>query len=225
MLVFLSILPLTADEAVSFYQAASDDRIKIYMEGKGESAGDVFTVKYSVEEPVDIIVNEGTVFVPQNEKYQKVIIDRDQKASLVPPGGKFTITGYCLDPYLSPPPLPENIKDKSELARYGVLPLYSSEKEYSIPISLIRTARLLYDNGKLHNDLGSKHLKTVTAWAIWYSATRNKADGWNKIRLISEITKQITEEGAKKTPEEIQVLTDNIWDDVNNIILYSKNLR
>ncbi|MCD6310346.1 MAG: hypothetical protein J7M18_06490 [Candidatus Eremiobacteraeota bacterium] len=223
--VILSAFGIKAGEVYSLYDVVRDGRAGIYLEGRGNSVGEIFTVKYEVSEPVTIFIPAGMVFSPENTRYQKVMTDKDLKIRLEPPVGKFIITGYCLEPWLSPPPGPGDIKKESDMPGYRVLPVLKSRDDYSSALAIIRAGRSLYKNHRLHDDLGNRHLQTVTGWAIWHSATRHKADGWNKIRLINDITRQVQESGPNKTPAQIQELADNLWDDIKNIIIYSDYLH
>lgn len=57
-------------------------------------------------------------------------------------------------------------------------------------------------------------VQTVVQRAIWHEANPEK---FNKEKLKSDIAEQVKESGGKQIPEQIENLTDNLWEEINLI--------
>lgn len=91
-------------------------------------------------------------------------------------------------------------------------PLENPEK-YSLPKEVIEAGNKLSEEDKYHTDMPQeKYKETVIQRAIWYT---KKPEKFNKEKLWADIDLQVKNTGGKQTPEQVQQLSDNIWDDVN----------
>lgn len=76
-------------------------------------------------------------------------------------------------------------------------------------------ARALQLAGKLHGDLGPRHLLTVIQRSVW-----TVCDGHNRQKIYEDIQSQVKQTGGNQTDEQVQQLSDNLWADVD---LVTKN--
>lgn len=196
--------------------AVKAGKIKIAFIGKAVAAGNIFRLKITriTPEPFIMEIALGTPINPNVKGVQTMMVGKDIMAPLTQTVTMIEIPGYCLDPELLVPPTQEQIKSENKpAALWTIENPWENPDIYIGPKNIIQAGNILSDEDKFHKDMPKeKYLQTVIQRAIWYEANPEK---FNKEKLKSDITEQVKESGGKQTPEQIETLSNNIWEDVN----------
>ncbi|MFH1452473.1 MAG: hypothetical protein ABIH00_00655 [Armatimonadota bacterium] len=199
-------------------------RARIDFTGKGIAAGDVFVLEITRTTPDAYVLEipSGTPVCPETEGVQTMMISEDVAVELKEPVTVVEVPGYCLSPDLIPPPTPEQIKEEGKpKPEWTVENQWEYPEKYEIPAEIIKAGKKLSDADKFHTDMPKeKYLKTVVQRALWFDANPEK---FNKEKLKEDIAKQVKESGGKQTPEQVENLTNNIWEDVDLTLKEGKN--
>lgn len=204
----LAMVPM--EDAVKF------SRAKIDFIGKGVAAGNVFKLKITrtTPEPFTLEILLGTPLSPGIEGVQTMMVGKDMMVLLTDPVTIVDVPGYCLNPDFLPPPTPEQIKEgKKPEPKWTVENPWESPEIYLRPINIIQAGNKLSESGKYHIDMPKdKYCQTVIQRALWFEANPKK---YNKENLKNDITEQVKTTGGKQTPEQIDNLVNNIWENVD----------
>lgn len=203
--------------------AVKAGKAKIDFIGKGMSAGNIFKLKITriTPEPFTMEIALGTPISPNVEGVQTMMVGKDVMVPLTQAVTIVEIPGYCLDPELLVPPTQEQIKNEGKpTPSWTIENPWENPDIYTGPKSIIQAGNILSEENKFHKDMpAEKYLQTVIQRAIWYEANPEK---FNKEKLKSDITEQVKETGGKQTPEQIENLSNNLWEDVNLTIKESQ---
>lgn len=206
--------------------AVKAGRVKIDFIGKGTAAGAIFKLKVTriTPEPFILEIPLGTPISPNTEGVQTMMVGNDISVPLTDKVTIIEVPGYCLNPLLLPPPTPKQIKEEGKPdPKWTIENPWENPDVYIVPKSIIQTGNKLSEEGKFHKDMPKeKYLQTVVQRAIWHEANPEK---FNKEKLKSDIAEQVKESGGKQTPEQIENLTDNLWEDINLIKKESQKER
>jgi hypothetical protein len=190
------------------------------LEGQGVASGDVFrlTVTNTSMCPVTLNILPGTVFAPNDTRYQEMMIGEKYIISLKP-GETATVLlfGYCLDPEKLPPAKPADAPGLTYAPlNTDVLP-ESRRQEYAFFATVIQTGNDLSAADRYTTPLPPQESKkTVIQWTIWHV---RKPDIYTQATLEEEVTTQFKDAGADvadpKVQEEIRQGSSQIWASVN----------
>lgn len=199
-------------DAATVYQSGIAD---ISYSGQDRTTGEVFKGRAKNNTGEDVIIDfpPGTTIIPDDPRYQRMIITEGGRI-LIPPRGitEFPLGGgFCLDPRGYPPP--------SETPRGG-LKYFPGPPTVFIPDGnpfnqdfpfipfLPELVRQLQKEGKLPKTGLPPDMEyiTIIQWFIWELMENfNPDDGKAKIE------EQVKETGGTQTPEQIDELNKNIW--------------
>lgn len=195
-------------EATPLGEALERKRVEMKLEGKGVAAGDVFTahLRRTAPGPFVLEIVGGTPICPDRAGVQTMMVAHDVFVPLNQPEVTVNLPGYCLIPGLPPPP-------KSQDVVWSVANPCEQPKLYQPAQRTIRAGRRLSEAGRFHTDMpAAKYRDTVIQRALWNLAD---PEGWGKERLKADLIKQVRDSGGQQTPEQIQQLTDHLWEDVD----------
>lgn len=199
-------------EAVPLRDALQSGRVKLHLEGKGVAAGTVFKARLQRLGPNSLVVEiaAGTPLCPVQGPIQEMMVSQDVFIPLTAPEQSADIPGYCLDPELAPPPPPQPGQPPVE---WTVANPCENPARYLSALSTIRAGQRLSESGGYHTDMPApKYRDTVIQRALWHRANPKS---FGKQRLHEDLTRQVADSGGRQTPEQIQQLTDHLWDDVD----------
>jgi hypothetical protein len=91
------------------------------------------------------------------------------------------------------------------------------------PLNIINTGYALIGEGRFHTDMPSvKYVRTVVQRSIWFA---REPDTYNKNKLEQDLVGQVETTGGAQTEEEIQGLTNNLWEDIDLTVKESRGRR
>lgn len=195
-------------EAIPLREALEQGQVKMKLEGQGVAAGNIFRAQMErlSATPFTLEIAGGTPLRPKTPDIQTMIVAEDVFIELNQPVTTVAVPGYCLDPNLPPPP-------NNDAREWTVENPSSQPEQYETAQRVVKAGRNLAKEGQFHQDLPpNKHRDTVIQRALWYVAD---PQGWGKERLHADLVKQVRESGGKQTPEQVQKLTDHLWQDVD----------
>lgn len=193
--------------------------------GKGRAAGIIFDLEITrtTQEPFTIEIALGTPISPGIVGVQIMMVGQDMVIELIESVTTVEVPGYCLNPELLPPPSPNQIEEGQPAPDWTIGNPWENPMVFLGPISIIKAGNELSQLGKFHKDMPpEKYLQTVIQRAIWYEADPEK---YNKESLHKEIVEQVEKTGGKQTPEQIEQLTNNLWEDVDLTLKESEKYR
>ncbi len=183
--------------------------------GQGRAAGHVFKLEITrnTPEPFTLEIAVGTPISPGVAGVQTMMVGLDTAVTLVEPVTTVDVVGYCLNPELAPPPTEEQIRAGDERPTWTVVNPWERPEVYQAPAGIISAGNTLAEGGAYHTDMPKqKYLQTVVQRAIWHQSAPQK---YNKERLHQDLVAQVERSGGRQTPEQIQNLTDHLWDDID----------
>jgi hypothetical protein len=190
------------------------------MAGLGNASGYVFnlTVTNSSVCPATVSIPLGTVFAPNDTRYQVMMIGEKYSISLKP-GETATLPlfGYCLDPEKLPPAKPADDPGLTYAPLNTAALPESQRQEYAFFATVIQTGNDLSAADRYTTPLPPQESKkTVIQWTIWHV---RKPDVYTQTKLEEEVTTQFKGAGADvadpKVQEEIRQGSSQIWASVN----------
>jgi hypothetical protein len=184
--------------------------------GTGRAAGTIFKLQVTrtTPDPFTLEIDLGTPLSPGVDGVQNMMVGEEVNVRLKEKVTVIDVPGYCLDPELIPPPTDQQIEEQG-LPRPGwqVENPWEYPGRCQAPAGIIRAGNELSGTGKFHTDMPkTKYRETVIQRALWYNA---KPGTFNKERLKSDLEEQVKAGGGKQTPEQIEKLTDNLWEDID----------
>lgn len=184
--------------------------------GTGRAAGTIFKLQVTrtTPDPYTLEIDLGTPLSPGVEGVQDMMVGEEVIVRLKEKVTVIDVPGYCLDPELIPPPTDQQVEEQG-LPRpvWQVENPWEYPERYQVPAGIIRAGNELSGTGKFHTDMPKvKYRETVIQRALWYNANPGT---FNKERLKSDLEEQVKASGGKQTPEQVEKLTDNLWEDID----------
>ena len=225
-----------SEPCVSLPTAVRLGQCQLRCAESGRAAGAILRaeVRNLGSSPLFLSLPEGTLIVPISPQEQtRMVIDEVQFE--VSPGGLKTldVQGVCVE-YGKPVPPANEVARPYRVTCPGEKPPEVSWAEFlqsdGIPshrftpqlmekvVACARIpgqARALHSAGKLHRDLGPRHLLSVIQRSVW-----TVCDGHDRQKIYEDIRSQVKQTGGSQTDEQVQQLSDNLWADVD---LVTKN--
>ena len=195
-------------DAVLIKDALDFQWVKAEFKGQGIASGKVMEVRFTplVNRPIRLEIGLGTVLKPDHEGVQTMMVSRDIFVDVDKGIMTVMLPGYCLDPGKQPPPK----EDKPGLTWSVEEP--SDADRYPAAVEVIKAGNQLSDSSSFHTDLPpEKYRDTVIQRSLWCQADPT----WNKERLQQDLEEQVKSSGGQQTPEQVQQLTNHLWDDVD----------
>ncbi|MBT9586260.1 hypothetical protein IV102_23160 [bacterium] len=205
-------------EALPLGEALETGKVSIKLEGKGVAAGTIFVahLKRLAPDPFLLEIAGGTALCPDRAGVQTMMVGQDVFVPLTQTDCTVEIPGFCLDPNLPPPPRPEA---GAPPIGWAVASPCDEPTRFFGPKGTIQAGRKLSAAGQFHTDMPpAKYRDTVIQRALWFQAD----PAWNKARLQQDLQQQVEKSGGGQTPEQVQKLTDHLWDDVDLTIKSAK---
>jgi hypothetical protein len=216
--------------------------------GLGVSVGQILEITFTSQgnDSMLIEVPGGTVFIPNDPDYQRVVTDHQQLAQLAPgQNTRIPLDGYCLDRDKQPPattalgssPDPlllaaaqaDNETPPGMRAALRVAEQSSKNPKLTYQISsdasvapfarIVEVGNRLADQGAFHADLPARQYRqAVIQRALWTYSSRGTKAAHTRDTIVADLKKQVQESGGKQTDADINKLADHLWQDVQLVL-------
>lgn len=188
------------------------EELSIRLTGQGKAAGDIFLMRAenSGDRILKFSISPGKALVPKDATYQRMLLAEPVEFAIAPGETQEKIAvGYCLDPYLGPPPV--GYTDYETACERG-----SGEAGAKEAMEIVEAGNELAESGGYKNLFEpEKYKTTVIQRALWYEASKDREDAFDKEKLQEDLTEQLREAGKNPEPEQIKQATDSLWEDVD----------
>jgi hypothetical protein len=193
-------------------QLPTKEELSIELAGQGKAAGEIFlmTAENSGDRILEFSISPGMVLVPKDAAYQRMLLAEPVEFDIAPGETQEKIAvGYCLDPYLGPPPV--GYTDYETACEHG-----SGEAGAKEAMEIVQAGNELAESGGYKNLFEpEKYKTTVIQRALWYEASKDREDAFDKEKLKEDLTEQLLEAGKNPQPEQIEQATDSLWEAVD----------
>ncbi len=206
------------DRMTSVQDAIGEGLVELEFSGAGHPAGDIFTltITRNAETPFEMGFALGTLILPDDPAFSPMMVGDDGAVTLLDEVTTVPVHGYSLAPNLRQPLTPDQINGGG-VPGWRVAPPPDSG-QFGDAVSMINAGYSLAGNLSTTVPLDN-YLGTVVQRAIWSTAA---PDAFNQERLGRDITAQVNATGGPQSEDEIDEVTEVVWNDIAQVINLGK---
>lgn len=213
------VVPEALDRMTTVEDAVDEGLAELEFTGTGRAGGEIFTVQITrrADTPFELGFPLGTLIVPDDDRYSTMMVGDDGAVALLDEVTTVVVSGYLLDPMRLPPPTAEPV-DGADAPSWSVAPPPQSGP-FADAMAFINAAYALAGNLSTAVPVDD-YLQVVVQRSIWAEAA---PDDFGEERLQQDILAQIGVVGKVATEDEVENASDDIWNDLSQVINMGKS--
>ena len=205
----------------SLQEAIGRSMVEVGFVGTGRAAGEIFRLTLTRNEsftPFEVGVPLGTTIRPNHPGFSPMMVADNGAVALLDEVTLVNVPGYTLNPKLDQPPT--QTTEGSNTPSWSISNPSEDPGPFAEPLNIINTGYALIGEGRFHTDMPAvKYVRTVVQRSIWFARDPGT---YNKDKLEQDLVEQVETTGGSQTEEEIQELTNNLWEDIDLTVKESR---